>query len=192
MTQFIAHAQEPRTFSTKKGAFAAIKRDLAKTPEAINAAGYDVQPSGDRFGVIVYLDLTQKEAEDQVTTDLAGYVIEPMMKDTAPAKSGKPGRRAGEVNVTPFENLIPCRAGSKQQALVDALWKGATMDDLRAICVRRDGTPWDDSSIRSAFYEDMKKKGYGVKTSWNGETPTYHLVLPAGYDTPLAPTARKS
>jgi len=203
-TQFIAHADEPRTFADKKGATKAIKRDLAKHDEVhgdiLFETGFDVKESGDRFGVVIYCDLTEDAARKLVGNELAGYVIEPQLKaepapKPAPATpAAKPARRKGQVNVDPTSPLLHCRAGSKQQAIVDKLKAegGASLDDLRKVCVKKDGTPWDDNSIRSALYYDIKDKGYGVRTEFTDEVPTYFLVLPEGYDAPLEAKAPKS
>lgn len=202
MTTFIAHAAEPRTFADKKGAAKAIKRDLGAHFDAHGDILFDTgteitqTPEG-RFGVTVFLDLTPTDARRLVGTELTGYTIKPELKEVEAPKPPKAektasSRKSGEVNVDPTSPLIPCRAGSKQQAIIDALARGCTMDDLREICVRKDGTIWDDNSIRSALYYDVKQKGYGVRTTWNGDVPTYHLVLPAGYDAPLPVKTAKS
>ncbi len=232
-TQFIAHQDDPRTFADKKGATKAIKRDLAKHFEAhgdvLYDTGFDVKPSGDRFGVVIYCDLTAKSAKKLVGPELTGYVIEPELKEE-PVKKSKPAaqpkptttadapkkasRRKGQVSVAPtLYSLVQCRAGSKQQAIIDMLsrdnvWDqpflndegeqigtfslvgGATLDELRTVCIKKDGvTPWDDNSIRSALYYDLKDKGYGTSTQFVDGVPTYSLVLPMGVDAPLAAKA---
>lgn len=202
---FIAHATEPRTFADKKGAAKAIKRDLGAHFDAHGDILFDtgteiVQMPDGRFGVKVFLDLTPTDAQRLVGPELTGYTIQPELKEATKAKPEKPAkaekapssRKSGEVNVDPTSPLIPCRAGSKQQQLVDALTRGCTMDDLRAICVRKDGTVWDDNSIRSALYYDVKQKGYGVRTTWDGDEAVYHIVLPEGYDAPLPAKTSKS
>lgn len=239
MTQFIAHADEPRTFADKKGATKAIKRDLAKHFDAHGDTLYDTgfeakQTADGRFGVVVFCDLTPASAKKLVGPELTGYVIEPELKEEpkkkaaapAPAKTDEPkktgSRRKGQVSVAPAAPLLQCREGSKQQAIIDALatdnvWDtemeffpkgdahqavigmgsvvgGATLDDLRKVCLKKDGvTPWDDNSIRSALYYDLKDKGYGTSTRFDEDgTPIYSLVLPQGVEAPLAPKAPKS
>lgn len=224
-TQFIAHAEEPRTFADKKGATKAIKRDLSKHwdthGDVLYETGFDVKPTGDRFGVVVYVDLTPTTAQKLVGAELSGYVIEPQLKDEPKPKSAAPAgekkqpgkRKTGEINVAPMDKPIPARAGSKQQAIIDLLatdcvWDqrreffpkgeahaavvgmaslvgGCTMDDLRSVCVKKDGTPWDDNSIRSGLYYDVHQKGYGVTTRIVDNVAHYMLVLPEGYDAPL-------
>ncbi|HEY7823430.1 MAG TPA: hypothetical protein VIG24_11370 [Acidimicrobiia bacterium] len=225
--QFIAHAEQPRTFADKKGATKAIKRDLDKHwtthGDVLYETGFDVKPTGDRFGVVVYVDLTPDAAAKLVGPELAGYVIEPQLNsEPAPKSADKPAapkkqpgkRKTGEVNVAPMDKPIPARANSKQQAMIDLLardcvWDqrvvyysdpdekivssvgmaslvgGCTMDDLRAVCVKKDGTPWDDNSIRSGLYYDVHQKGYGVSTRIVDDVAHYMLVLPEGYDAPL-------
>ena len=217
-TQFIAHADAPRTFASKKGATAAIKRDLKKHDEThgdiLFPTGFEVKPSGDAFGVIVFCDLTPTTAKKTVGPELHGYVIEPTMKDepvkAAPTntRDGKPAhkddypaaekttRRKGQITVSPTEfALVPCRVGSKQQTIIDMLVReqGATLEDLRTVCIKKDGvTPWDYNSIRSALYYDLKDKGYGTRTEFKAGTAHYFLVLPKGVDAPLSPTPSKS
>jgi len=201
-TQFIAHADEPRTFSDAKGARKAVKRDLAKHSDAhgdvLFATGTDVRETADgRFGIVVFVDLTPSEAKNVVGEELTGFIIQPDLEEKAPEPKEQPkeqrkSRKSGEINVDPMPTLIQARVGSKQQAIIDLLTKGATMDDLRAVCVRRDGVSWDDNSIRSALYYDVRQKGYGVRTEWEGDTARYHLVLPDGYDAPLEAKGRKS
>lgn len=232
MTQFIAHAEEMRTFADKKGATKAIKRDLNKHydthGENLFMTDFEVKEFGDsgRYGVLVLCDLTPDEAKSNVSDLLSGYVIEPQLKPEKPVKTetSNSSRRKGQVNVEPTSPLLACRAASKQQAIVNALAKdcvfdheieivqegkahvalkgltskvgGASMSDLRKVCVRKDGTAWDDNSIRSALYYDIKDKGYGVRTLWDGddskEDARYVLVLPEGYDAPLPSKAPKS
>uniref|UniRef100_A0AAU7VGD5 Uncharacterized protein n=1 Tax=Dinoroseobacter phage vB_DshS_R26L TaxID=3161158 RepID=A0AAU7VGD5_9CAUD len=203
MTQFIAHADTPRTFADKKGATKAIKRDLNKHFEAhgdtLFDIGFEVKEAGEsgRFGVVLYCDLTPEDAQKLVGNELSGYVIEPQLKAAPKPKTDAPkkaSRRKGQVTVEPTSPLIHCRAGSKQQAIVDKLAAegGATLDDLREVCVKKDGTAWDDNSIRSALYYDIKDKGYGVRTEFEGDEPRYFIVLPEGYDAPLPAKARKS
>lgn len=64
---------------------------------------------------------------------------------------------------------------------------GASMTDLRKVCVKGDGTPWDDNSIRSSMYFDLELKGYGTSTRFVDGEPIYTLRLPLGYDTFLGP-----
>jgi len=230
-SQFIAHAEKPRTFASAKGAKAAVRRDLGKHwdvhGDVLFDTGFDVKPAGDSFGVVIYCDLTPPAAKKLVGSELHGYVIEPQRKEetvkrtetTGTPEPKKTSRRKGQVSVAPTTyNLIQCRAGSKQQRIVDvlasgAVWDtlmtfetkdglvegmaskvgGATMDDLRRVCIRKDGvTPWDDNSIRSALYYDLKDKGYGTSTRFENGEPVYSLVLPMGVDEPLPPKAPKS
>lgn len=204
--QFFFHAPEPRTFADKKGATKAIKRDLEKHTAAhgdvILETGVEIKEAGDtgRFGVVIFCDITPSAAEKLVGPELGGYVIETQVDDKpedkpAPKKSTK-SRRTGEINVKPTDGrLVACREGTVQQAVLSLLCReeGASFEDLRAVCVKRDGvTPWDEGSVRSELYYDMPTKGYGVRTVWEGDTPRYFVVLPEGYDAPLPPTPRKS
>ena len=223
--QFIAHAEEPRTFADKKGATKAIKRDLLKHDEAhgdvLLETGFEAKQTQDgRYGVVLFCDITPEAAKKLVGPELAGYVIQPELTEepvnktpTAAAPKAPAKRKPGIITVCPMDSLIQARAGSKQQAIIDLLatdnvWDtereffpdgeahaavvgitslvgGCTMDDLRAVCVKKDGTPWDDNSIRSGLYYDVKLKGYGVTTRIEGDVAYYMLVLPKGYEQPM-------
>lgn len=138
MTQFIAHAAEPRTFSDKKGATKAIKRDLLKHREThgdvLFDTGFDVQAANDgRFGVVVYVDLAPTAAQKIVGKELEGYVIEASLKEEAEPIKEAPAkkRKSGEVNVSPLKaselpsgKLIAVRAGSKQDLIINLLAAG--------------------------------------------------------------------
>ncbi|UXO93765.1 hypothetical protein Pan1_50 [Pseudanabaena phage Pan1] len=185
---------ELRTFSDKKGAMKAAKRDAAGLPEAVVLGALDAIQTGDRWSVVVELEHAPSDILDLEAID--GFQVKFLREDpkvtTRLAKPAPKVRKSGAINVDPTSPLIQCRVGSKQQMLIDALAKGCTMDELREICVRKDGTTWDDNSIRSGLYYDVKQKGYGVRTSWNGDVATYHLVLPKGYEAPLPPKAPSS
>jgi len=90
--------------------------------------------------------------------------------------------------------LRPCRAGTKQQFLIEALARGATMAECMDACSSKNGgVSWTEGSVKSGFYEDVNtKKGYGVRTEVVTESDPasykYHLVYPAGHTAPLEPT----
>lgn len=212
MTQFIAHTDEPKTFAHKKGATAAVKRDLAKHSDAhgmiLYETGFDVQPSNDRFGVVIYVDLTSKTAHDIVGPELAGYVIDAQLKDepvktetktAAPIETktaeptvvaDKPTKRRNDVNIAPSgAALIPARYGSTQQDIIDMLTRdaGASLDQLVAACVRKDGKNWSPASLMAGLYHHIPYKGYGVRTVFNdADVAFYHIVLPDGIDAAAA------
>lgn len=95
------------------------------------------------------------------------------------------------------QRLVECRAGTKQQNLIDALAKGATMSELlRVTSAEFGGKDWTESSVKSGLYHDVNTlKGYGIRTEvvepGKPETYVYHLVLPEGVDAPLPPKAKK-
>lgn len=166
---------ELRTFSNKKGADKAAKRDLAKLPETIYVTGYEVQESEGRCGVVVFLDHSEAEFESLTLDALQGFGVrferkeEPAPKPepkAEPAPKPQRKRSTGEINVKPSAKAYPARAGTIQAEMIRLLADGATMGDLRRVCVRRDGRVWDDNSIRSGCYYDVANKGYGVRTEW--------------------------
>lgn len=206
MTNTFINGDTVRTFADKKGAAKAIKRDLNKHADAhgdlfVTAIDYEQANEG-RWGVLVSVDMTATEIRKVLGDELAGYGFKaegvdakPVAAPVAakkpetsktPAASDDTKQRKGSIEIIPVGfKPIAARFGSKQQALIELLQKGATMDDFREVCVKGDGTPWTDASIRSAMYYDVREKGYGVRTEWNDETPKYFLVLPEGFDAPL-------
>ncbi|ARB06135.1 hypothetical protein FDH38_gp081 [Dinoroseobacter phage vB_DshS-R5C] len=214
MKQFIAHTDEPKTFAHKKGATAAIKRDLNKHHDAygdvLYDTGFDVKPTGDRFGVVVYVDLTPTQAQELVGPELSGYVIEPQLKEDDPKVNAKtdepsdtktdepstPKRVKGRVEIEPSGlNLVPARHGSKQQQIIEMLARpeGASIDEMVADLARRDGSNWKPQSLMAGLYHHFPHKGYGITTTEgdNGEY-RYHLVYPEGVTTFAAPRRPQS
>lgn len=205
--QFIAHADTIKTFAHKKGARAAIKRDLGKHEDThgdvLFATGFDVRETGDRFGVVIYVDLTADEAQSKIGPELEGYVIEPQLKeapkvaepkDDTPveATDDKPKRkRNAQIEIAPSgQSIIPTRHGSKQQIIIDLLARdeGASLDELVAACVRKDGTNWDPASLMAGLYHHIPHKGYGVRTTFDANNVArYHLVYPDGMTAPVEP-----
>lgn len=123
--------------------------------------------------------------------------------EVAPKRRGRTDR--GIINIDPLldefgnpSQLVPCRAGTKQQHLVDALAVGATMTELlAATSSEKGGKSWSESSVKSALYEDINSgKGYGVRTEivTEGDPSTYkyHLTFHEGITEPLPETPKPS
>lgn len=89
-------------------------------------------------------------------------------------------KRPPRINVEPDGlGAVPCRAGTMQQKFVEALHKGATWDELRAVAIRADGTPWDDKAISALMYSDLRGKGYGIRTKHDLDRGLYYqLIMP--------------
>ncbi len=100
----------------------------------------------------------------------------------AATAAAKPKRkRARGVNFEPNGATPKMRPNTKQAALRDALRHGATLDDLTACTIKRDGTPWPPNAVVSALSNDIKKHGYGVRTTFDDtDKPRYWLVEPNG------------
>ena len=82
--------------------------------------------------------------------------------------------------------LQACLSGSKQALLVDTLKKpgGATMVEL-VKAMARDGKPWAENTVRSAFGWDLRRKGYGVRSQFDVYgVERFHLVVPEGQTIP--------
>ena len=117
--------------------------------------------------------------------------------DFVPAVTGMTKRRArGTINLDAQDTVArvyPCRAGTKQAALVDALKGGATMKELLDVCSKvNGGKNWTENSVKSGIYWDINKiKGYGVRTEVSNKgVARYFLTYPPGMDKPLPHTPR--
>ena len=105
----------------------------------------------------------------------------------AAAAAAKPGRkrtkRGSGVNFEPNGVTPKMRDGTKQAALRDALRYGATLDDLSAVTTKANGEPWPPSAVISALHYDVRKHGYGVRTTFDSgdaDKPRYWLIEPNG------------
>lgn len=87
-----------------------------------------------------------------------------------------------DINVDPpgFDP-IPCKAGSKQAALVDALSRenGATISDMLP-AVSGGKKAWTEGRLRSCLSWYVKKRGYGLLS----REGYYFLVVPVGKTIP--------
>ena len=122
-----------------------------------------------------------------------------MGKTTDAPKKRRRGRAdRGIVDIEPKERAVPCRPGTKQQTLISALSKGATIKQLvAALSSQHSGKDWKESSVKSGFYHDVNTlKGYGVRTEVVKEgdpsTYIYHLVYPKGITNVLDPKKSKA
>lgn len=108
----------------------------------------------------------------------------PRAKAPAVQRERKPSKG---INIAPKYWVNECRAGSKQQVMVDLLSReeGATLDQLRE-ALSGGLKPWADQTIKAGFNWDMNSlKGYGVRTETAEDgTQTYFLVIPEGLDIP--------
>jgi hypothetical protein len=180
------------------------------------------------FGVKLTISQVRKAKLAELQAKLAN--AERAAKPAARAKRAEPKpaenvvplrpRASKGINIAPkpVGQIKPCRAGTKQAAIIDALADGATMWELLAVCSRNvsGGTKdWSEASIRSAMYYDVHHvKGYGVRTEvmtpralydMGGHEASaehllgtehehepcialYRLVLPAGVSAPLPHT----
>lgn len=92
------------------------------------------------------------------------------------------------TNLAPDDHKAPrpCRAGSKQAALVDLLQTegGVTMEQLIA-GLAFGKKPWIEATVRSGFGWDLKQKGYGVQSHVDEEgVERFELVVTPGYSVP--------
>lgn len=110
----------------------------------------------------------------------------PSAKQAKAKGEPKPRARRGTDLKPNGEPVQPCRDGSKQAILVDRLRgkDGATMAELLA-ALAVSGKPWQEATVRSGFGWDLKRKGYGVKSTFGADgVERFRLVVPAGQKIP--------
>lgn len=155
-----------KTYANEKSAKAAIRKVKARTNMTIEAVTYPVVDGR------VVPTITVTGSPDGA---LDGFEV--VVEKPARTKKG------AVVNFPPHKDGLVerVRPNTKQAAIVEALREGATLADLRTVCVRRDGSgSWPDGTIISALYYDIKKKGYGIRTEAgdDAEAHRYFLVEP--------------
>lgn len=110
----------------------------------------------------------------------------PAAKQAKAKGEPKPRPRRGTDLKPTGEPVKPCLIGSKQAVLVDMLRRkeGATMAELLA-ALAVSGKPWQEQTVRSGFSWDLKRKGYGVRSTIGPDgVERFHLVVPAGQKIP--------
>lgn len=94
--------------------------------------------------------------------------------------------RGTNLKPDPRFPVIACRAGSKQSILVDMLKRpgGASMAELMD-ALSEGRKPWTESTVRSGFGWDMKRKGYGVESRFSKDGgERFVLIVPEGSKIP--------
>lgn len=69
------------------------------------------------------------------------------------------------------ENITAVQEGSKKHKLFEALWDGATIEELM------EATEWSRTTVQSAFGYDVKNSGFGVERR---DDQKYYILKPAG------------
>lgn len=195
---FIGGSTPPRTFKTSKAAKVAAKRDTARET-GVPVRDWTVSERDGRYIVTVAVEATRATARAHVAKPLAGFYIRPLAPKKArtakkPAAASTP-KREPNIHSAPGTKLYPLRPNTMLHRMATALVGGATLDELRKVCVGGDGTPWRDSSIKTTMSWHLGRKGYGVRTIQSAGKPArYVLLFPAGAGNKLlvtAPPAKK-
>ena len=94
--------------------------------------------------------------------------------------------RGTNLKPDPKFPVVACRAGGKQATMVDLLKRpgGASMAELlEGLSGGR--KPWAESTVRSGFGWDMKRKGYGVESRFSKDGgERFVLIVPEGVRVP--------
>lgn len=159
------------TQKTVKGVLGSLtKRGLVGCDEKPNG-----QPGTDSFlhdeGIRVAFELLAEGVEAMQSVDEkiqdAKIVKMPASK---PRKARPLPDRVIVEPATDLSNVKPIREGTKRHAMVQALLKGCTLDELAT------ATGWSRDVTSSAIYTDMRAAGLGVRR----ENGVLHLMLPKG------------
>ena len=97
--------------------------------------------------------------------------LQAMVEAQKPKAERKPRTLAPRVMVEPSGEIKAVRDGSKKHALLAALERGATIEELMA------ATGWIRATVQSAFRVDVASTGFGCERR---EDSRYYLLFPAG------------
>lgn len=120
-------------------------------------------------------DLTAMFDAIVVDVQMPGDATPKQVKLPKPAKARapfmrKPGREAKTV-----------KAGTRRAAIMQALLKGATYDDIAKLCTKDSGESWTKAATRSACTTWPCSLGYGIEE----RDGAFHLIMPAGMESPI-------
>ena len=165
-----------KVFKTIKDATLAIKRDNRRFPACVDILRTEFLKVKKGYTVRVSLSNTKDEIEPWLLT----------FKDYEIITEAR-AKKDPQVTVKPYKRAYPAREGTTIANVITLLSSrnGATFDEIRELCVRRNGTPWSDSSIKTLLYWDINRKGYGVEPRNEDGVTTFHLVYPKGMSEPL-------
>ena len=181
-----------RTGLTKKHVQGVIASLSSKGILSVGNEKPNGQPGVDQvltdWGVTIAFDLLAEGIKAKAT-------IKPATKKAAPKADKKPsnvvamptskkvralGDRVLVEPTTDLSNVRPIREGTKRHAMVEALLKGCTLDQLA------EATGWKRDVAGAAIYTDLKAAGLGVRR----ENGLLILMLPNGSNVvPLRPAA---
>lgn len=74
------------------------------------------------------------------------------------------------------------KAGTRRAAIMQALLKGATYDDISKLCIKDSGEAWTKAATRSACTTWPCSLGYGIEE----RDGVFHLIMPRGMDSPIS------
>lgn len=115
----------------------------------------------------------------------AGYSASEKQVEAKVARATKAKSRALFMR-KPGRDAKTYKAGTKRAEIALALLKGATIDDMRAICVKADHTPWTANATRAALTTFQVNNGYGVEERDEDGVRRFFLIMPKGMESPVA------
>lgn len=139
---------------------------------------------------LVY-EKVKEQSPEPVIVKSRPVIAKPVKSEVANVNKINKKESINCINAIPAKKAWPARAGTKQAKVIDALWQGCSLSQLKKICTTDEGKQWSDGSIRSMLYWDTARKGYGIRTDLSGAEPVYHLILPEGLVSPLPHQPKK-
>lgn len=180
-----------RTGLTKKQVQGVIASLSSKGILSVGNEKPNGQPGVDQvltdWGVTIAFDLLAEGIDAKVMIKPATKKAKSKASNVVAMSTAKKVRaledRVLVAPTTDLSNVRPIREGTKRHAMVQALLKGCTLDQLA------EATGWRRDVASSALYVDLKAAGLGVRR----ENGILHLILPEGSNVvPLRPVAQNT
>lgn len=180
-----------RTGLTKKQVQGVIASLSSKGILSVGNEKPNGQPGVDQvltdWGVTIAFDLLAEGIDAKAPIKPATKKAKSKASNVVPLSTAKKVRaledRVLVEPTTDLSNVRPIREGTKRHAMVQALLKGCTLDQLA------EATGWRRDVASAALYVDLKAAGLGVRR----ENGILHLILPEGSNVvPLRPVAQNT
>lgn len=172
-----------KTEKSVKGILGSLtKKGLVVTEEKTNGA-----PGVDQWLVTAALPLAfELRAEQNAPIPQpAAFTASDAEVESKVARATKAKSRALFMR-KPGREAKTYKAGTRRAEIALALLKGATIDDMRAICVKASGEQWSKNATRAALTTFQVNNGFGIEEREVDGVRRFYLIMPAGMESPVA------
>lgn len=107
-------------------------------------------------------------------------------KQVKAVRVSKPAKARALFMRKPGREAKTYKAGTRRAEIALALLKGATIDDMRAICVKASGEQWSKNATRAALTTFQVNNGFGIEERDVDGVRRFFLIMPAGMESPVA------